>query len=361
MTRATFSYRENSAALETEFLGRNSVSNKGPHLLATIDLAGHGTMERIEALPIYRRVMLLPDGRETEVYGTLVAGVALERNRLSDLETSVDHYLGLLVHYGRLPEYFFQLGDRAWPIYRLEDHLTARFPGSRAFSAPAIGELRNELADHFKRVGIIDYRKELTVLNLSRHDLQPDAPICTLRAPGMAETPVFRDQSTVIHLVAPLNGRSLLTDLADGAGLLEIPALVGDYLVTQGRLKDGDDVGVRKLSAAGWAAAQGHLHPYSAHFTFTDRSNDGRTRREIPIYVDEARGKLIAARTNRMGRVSLHFAADMPHLQYKVGEELTEIGKIAVPTYVTVSGIDEVAYTQYVEARGGSTLAPAAV
>ena len=130
MTRATFSYIDNPRWTET---GRE------PELVAVIDLAGHGTMEKIEALPIYRRVTRQPDGREAQVYATLVAGIPLERNTLSELETSVDHYLGLLVHYGRLPEYFFQLGDRAWPIYRLEDNLTARFPGSRTFSAPTIG------------------------------------------------------------------------------------------------------------------------------------------------------------------------------------------------------------------------------
>ncbi len=138
--------------------------------------------------------------------------------------------------------------------------------------------------------------------------------------------------------------------------MLELPALVGDYLVAQGRLRDADDVGVRKLSAAGWAAVVRHLHPYTCRFTYSDRSSDGE-RRSIPIYVDEARGKLIAARTNRMGRVSLHFAADVPHLQFKVGEELTEIGKISVPTYVTVNGIEETAHAEYVTPRGGSTLA----
>jgi hypothetical protein len=346
MTRATFTYRD---------------SSDEPHLLATIDLAGHGALDRIEALPIYRRDETTADGRPSAVYRALVAGITLERGSLAEMETSIDHYLGLLVHYGRLPEYFFQLGDRAWPIYRLEDRLTARFPGSRAFSAPTIGELRNELADHFKKVGLIDYRKELTVLFLSRYDCQPDAPLCTLRAPSMAETPVFGDREAVVHLVAPLNGRPVVTELADGAGLLELPARVGATLVGQGRLRDADDVGVRKLSPAGWAAAARHLHPYSCGFTYTDRSDGRRERRAIPIYVDEARGKLIAARTNRMGRVSLHFAADVPHLQFKVGEELTEIGKISVPTYVTVNGIEETAHAEYVGARGGSTLAPLAV
>ncbi len=360
MTRATFTYREN-LALETEFLGRNSVSKDEPALLATIDLAGHGAMDQIEALPFYRHNVTLADGRAATIYRALVAGITLERDSLAELETTIDHYLGLLVHYGRLPEYFFQLGDRAWPIYRLEDHLTARFPGSRAFSAPTIGQLRNELADHFKKIGVIDYRKEMTVLYLSRYDFQPDAPICTLRVPGMAETPVFRDQETVVHLNAPLNGRAIVTELADGAGVLELPELVGNYLVAQGRLRAPDDVGVRKLSAAGWAAVARHLHPYSCAFTYTDHAAGGRVRREIPIYVDEARGKLIAARANRMGRVSLHFAADVPHLQFKVGEELTEIGKISVPTYVTVNGIEETAHAEYVTARGGSTLAALAV
>jgi hypothetical protein len=360
MTRATFTYRD--YVPETGFLGRNPVSKEAvPALLATIDLAGHGALDKIEALPIYRRNVTLADGRTASAYRALVAGVSLERDSLAELATSVDHTLGLLVHYGRLPEYLFQLGDRAWPIYRLEDHLTARFPGSRAFSAPTIGELRNELADHFKKVGLIGYRKAMTVLYLSRYDFQPDAPICTLRAPGMAETPVFGDREAVVHLVAPLNGRPVVTELADGAGLLELPARVGDYLVSVGRLRDADDVGVRKLSPAGWRAVARHLYPYSCGFTYTDRSDGRRERREIPIYVDEARGKLIAARTNRLGRVSLHFAADVPHLQFKVGEELTEIGKISVPTYVTVNGIDETAHAEYVAARGGSTLAPLAV
>ncbi|HOU40204.1 MAG TPA: hypothetical protein PK829_02945 [Promineifilum sp.] len=352
MPRATFTYRHNT----TEAAG-----HRQPALWAAIDLAGHGAMDRIEALPIYRTARLLPDGRLAQRYQTLVAGVAIERASLEELETSIDHYLGLLVHYGRLPEYLFQLGDRAWPIYRLEDQLTARFPGSRTFSAPTIGELRNELADHFKQVGVIDYRKGMTVLYLSRQDFQPDAPVCTLRAPGLAEMPIFRDQETVVHLVAPVNGRSIVTELAGGEGLLVLPGLVGDYLADRGRLADSDSIGVRKLSAAAWAAAARGLHPYTCSFVYTDRSGDDRERREIPIFADEARGRLVAARTNRMGRVSLHFAADIPHLQFKVGEELTEIGKIPVPTYVTIDGIEEVVHAEYVEARGSSTLAPLAL
>jgi len=352
MTRATFSFRDNPTAVERE---------GEPRLLASVDLAGHGTAERIEALPIHQRTSLLPDGREAHVYATFVAGILLERTTLPELTTSIDHYLGLLVHYGRLPEYFFQLGDRAWPIYRLEDRLTARFPGSRTFSGPTIGELRNELADYFKQAGVIDYRKEMTVLHLSRYDLQPDAPVCTLRASATAEIPVFRDKEAVVHLVAPINGRTVTAELAGGDGLLALPGVVGDYLAAQGRVTGPDQVSVRKLSADAWQMARRNLNPYSRHFTYTDRSNSGRVRREIPIYVDEARGKLIAARTNRMGRVSLHFATDIPHLQFKVGEELTEIGKITVPTYVTVGGIEETAYAEYVESRGGSRLAPLAL
>ena len=221
--------------------------------------------------------------------------------------------------------------------------------------------MRNELADHFKKAGVIDYRKEMTVLYLSRRDLQPDAPIGTLRAPGMAEIPIFRDKESDVHLIAPVNGRPVITDLAGGDGLLALPGLVGDYLAAQGHIGDPDQVSVRKLSPVAWEAARRHLHPYSRHFTYTDRSSGAQERREIRIYVDEARGKLIAARANRMGRVSLHFAADVPHLQFKVGEELTEIGKIAVPTYVTVGGIEETAHAEYVEARGGSRLVPLAL
>jgi hypothetical protein len=352
MSRVTFAYHSNPAWVE---------GGREPSLLAAVDLTGHGAMERIDELPVYEQTTRLPDGREAQVFGALLAGIWLERSSLAELETTIDHYLGVLVHYGRLPDYLFQLGDRAWPIYRLEDNLIARFPGSRTFSAGSIGELRNDLADHFKKVGIIDYRKEMTVLYLSRNDLQPYAPVCTLRAPGPAETPVFRDKEETVHLFAPLNGRAVVAALDDGEGLLALPGLVGDYLVAQNRLADADAVGVRKLTPAAWAAVQRFLHPYSRHFTYFDRSHGIARRREIPIYVDEARGRLIAARTNRMGRVSLHFAPDIPQLQYKVGEELTEIGKVAVPTYVTVGGIEEVAHLEYVEGRGGSNLVPLAI
>ena len=329
-----------------------------PQLLATIDLTPLGIATIIDEVPVTVRPLAGTDGRT--VYSTTVAGLPIERDSLEKLAGTIDHYLGALVHYAALPEYVFQLGERAWPIYRHEGQLLARFPGSRHFVAETIGDLRNELADHFKEAGVIGYRKEMSVYNLARRDLQLYAPVCTLRVPGLAETPVFRDKEAIVHLVAPLNGRPVITELADGAGVLELPALVGGYLVAQGRLRDADDVGVRKLSAAGWAAVVRHLHPYTCRFTYSDRSRDGE-RRSIAIYVDEARGKLIAARTNRMGRVSLHFAADVPHLQYKVGEELTEIGKISVPTYVTVNGIEETAHAEYVTARGGSTLAALAV
>lgn len=351
MTRMIFTYRDNPT-----WDGQAGT----PKLLAGIDLTPLGVAATIDELPIVVQAL---DKTEpvTEVYKTFVAGLPLERRSLAKLEATVEHYLGALIHYASLPEYIFQLGERAWPIYRHEGQLLARFPGSRHFAAETIGELRNDLADHFKESGVIGYRKEMTVFNLSRSDLQLYAPICTLRAPGLAEIPVFRDKEAVVHLVAPINGRPIITELADGAGLLELPPLVGDYLVAQGRLTDADDVSVRKLSRAGWRALVSHVHPYSCAFTYTDRSNGGRVRREIPIYVDEARGKLIAARANRMGRVSLHFAADVPHLQFKVGEELTEIGKISVPTYVTVNGIEETAHAEYVTARGGSTLAALAV
>ncbi len=352
MSRVTFSITPNPAWSE---------GSAAPQLLAELDLAGHGTMERVDALPIYVAEGRLADGRAVERYTTLLAGVHVQRGSLADLQTAVDHTLGVLVHYGRLPEYIFQLGSRAWPIYRLEENLVARFPGSRTFSAGSIGELRNELADHFKMTGVIDYRKEMSVLLLSRVDLQPYAPVCSLRAPGLAEVPVFRDRERVAHLIAPLAGQTVTADLADGEGVLTLPGLVGDALVAAGRLRDREEVGARKLSPTVWAAVQRFLQPYSRHFTYTDRSGGAPRRREIPIYVDEARGRLVAARTNRMGRVSLHFAADVPHLQFKVGEELTDLGKIVVPTYVTVGGIEEVAHREYVAARGGSTLVPVAV
>lgn len=352
MTRMIFTYRDNPA-----WDGRANT----PKLLATIDMTPLGMAMTIDELPIYVSTLDATTTPVTEMVRTIVAGLPLERRSLDKLEATVAHYLGALIHYASLPEYVFQLGERAWPIYRHEGQLLARFPGSRHFTAETIGELRNDLADHFKESGVIGYRKEMSVLNLSRRDLQLYAPVCTLRAPGLAEMPVFRDKETVVHLVAPVNGRSIVTELAGGEGLLVLPGLVGDYLADRGRLADSDSIGVRKLSATAWAAAARGLHPYTCSFVYTDRSGGGRERREIPIFADEARRRLVAARTNRMGRVSLHFAADIPHLQFKVGEELTEIGKIPVPTYVTIDGIEEIVHAEYVEARGSSTLAPLAL
>lgn len=349
MTHMIFTYRENPAWARR--------ANE-PRLYAAIDLSPLGVAAKVDRLPIYIEPVDAGEVTGATSYRTWVAGLPIERRRLDKLATTVEHYLGALIHYASLPEYVFQLGERAWPIYRYEGQLLARFPGSRHFAAETIGELRNELADHFKASGVIGYRKEMTVLQLARHDLQLYAPACTLRVPGMVEIPVFRDRTTADRLIAPLNGHSIHAPLASGAGILALPGLVGDYLAVAGRLDDPDDVGVRKLTATAWAAAARHLHPYGCHFTYTDHSGDDRKRRRIPIFVDEVRGQLTAARTNRMGRVSLHFASDVPHLQYKVGKELTQLGKIAVPTYVTVNSIEETVHAAYLNIRAGSVLAP---
>ncbi len=53
-----------------------------------------------------------------------------------------------------------------------------RYPSCPVFSGDTIGELRNALADHFRVAGRIRSRQELSVLALSRADLQLLPPIC---------------------------------------------------------------------------------------------------------------------------------------------------------------------------------------
>lgn len=340
MSRLHITYRDNPAWGE---------GGSEPKMFAALDLSGYGATETIDALPISVTPIQGADVPEAVVYATSVAGLRLERGSLAALEKTLDYYLGSIMHYGRLPEYLFQLGEKAWPIYRLEDKLVTRVPGRKTFTADSIGELRVELADYLKDAGIIDYRKDMALLYLARNDFQPYAPICMLRAPGMAEIPVFRDKEEVVHLVAPINGTTLYTDLAGGEGILLLPSIVGSHLKAKGKLEDPDAVGVRKLSVATWAIVEKFLRPYERPFVYYDRSEGKRERREIPIYVDDRRTKLVAARTNRAGRVSLHFADDIPQLQHKLGGELVDIGKVTIPTYLTVGSIDEVTHRDYLD------------
>lgn len=341
MSRLRITYHDNAAWTEG--------SATEPRWFASLDLSGYGATDRIDALPITVMSIRGAADPDAAIYATSVAGLRLERGSLALLEKTLDYYLGSIMHYGRLPEYLFQLGEKAWPIYRLEDKLVTRVPGRKTFTAESIGELRVELADYLKDAGLIDYRKEMALVYLARNDFQPYAPICMLRAPGMAEIPVFRDKEEVVHLVAPINGTTIYTDLAGGEGILLLPSIVGNHLKAKGKLDDADAVGVRKLAASTWAIVKKFLRPYERPFVYYDRSDGKRERREIPIYIDDKRRKLVAARTNRAGRVSLHFADDIPQLQHKLGGELVDIGKVSIPTYLTVGSVDEMTHGDYLD------------
>jgi hypothetical protein len=327
MTRLRITYRPNPACREG--------GDITPKLYATLDLSGFYVPERITDLPIYFRRLTRPVGPIREVYATCVAGLPLEKGNLHSLEKTLDLYLGALIHFGRLPEFLFQVGDNAWPIYHLPDHLVTRYPGSPVFSAESIGELRTQLADSFKTAGHIRFRKELRVLYLSRTDLQLVPPLCVLRAPGQDDFPAFPVQCDgKRRLRAPINSKTISVPLDDGRGILALHRAVGRFLMERGRLEDPGRLTVRKLSDGAWSAVQASLRPYERCLSYHDRVDDRLVRREASVF---ANGRtLVAARTNHLGRTALYLGTDIWALQASLGQELHAEGKLASPRYVSV-------------------------
>jgi hypothetical protein len=105
MTRIQVTYQPNPKFEEDD--------PEKPHLFATINLSRYGVDEQITDLPIYFRHLSRPIGPLRQVYSTSIAGLTLEKGNLNSLEKSLDLYLTALIHFGRLPEYFFCLAERA--------------------------------------------------------------------------------------------------------------------------------------------------------------------------------------------------------------------------------------------------------
>ncbi len=327
MTRIKVTYRKNLAYREGD--------SERPRLFATLDLKGLGVDQVIQGLPIYFRRLDAPVGPVLQVYSTSLAGLPLERGNLNSLETTLDLYLDALTHFGRLPAYLVRLGSQAWPIYRLEDQLVTRYPGSPIFSGASIGELRVALADYFKLTGAIKTRKEMGVLLLSRRDLQLYEPIGTLRAPAMVDIPVFPlPDDREGRLLAPVNGRSYLAPLASGHGLLTLRDGVATSLVDTGRLAAVDQMTVRKLAPSTWRTLAAQLQRQSRLLCYYTSSSGRSVRQEIPVYGRP--GGLVAARTNSLGRTTLYTAPDLRQLQRFVGQELSDTGKVPGPGYVSI-------------------------
>ena len=325
--RIQISYRQNPAYSE----GRVDT----PRLFASIKLRPYGAAEEVSSLPISFRNLERPLGPVRQVYGTTVAGLPIEKGNLTSLEKSLDLYLGALVHFGRLPRYFFRVGTSAWPIYRLPDQLVTRYPGSPVFSASTVGDLRHALASNFKRTGQIRNRKEVQVLALSRYDLQLYRPICMFRANGICDVPVFplkRGERT--DVIAPVNARSLAVPLRESGDLFRLHEAVANYLRHRGTVDGLAEVTVRKLTPAVWHDLRAALVPEGRQLAYHEHVEGRLIRCEAPLF--RHGNRLIAARTNSRQRTALHIGTDLEEVKSSLGEELYREGKLSSPHYLTV-------------------------
>ncbi|MDX1616378.1 MAG: hypothetical protein R3300_18860, partial [Candidatus Promineifilaceae bacterium] len=306
-----------------------------PKLFASIDLGPLGADEQIIDLPIYFRHLSQPIGPVRQLYRTCVAGLTIERGNLNSLEQSLDLYLGALVHFGRLPDFLFQVGQRAWPIYRLPDQLVTRYPGSPVFSGSSIGQLRVALADYFKITGLIQQRKQVAILHLSRADLQLYAPLCVLRAPGLYDVPVFpvRNERGSL-LVAPVNSDTIQVPLTGAVSLLKLHATAADYLLKKGRIDSPWALTVRKMAPPIWHGLQAVLTPAKRVLAYHHQQDRRLIKRQLPVLANGS--VLVAGRTNHLGRTAIHIAPDIYELQSRVGQELYAEGKLPSPSYVTL-------------------------
>jgi len=306
-----------------------------PRLFATLDLSRYGVPAKVTDLPIYFRRLEKPIGAIREVYSTHIAGLPVEKGNLQSLVAVLDTYLAALVRFERLPEFMFRVGHTAWPIYRLPTQLVTRYPGGPVFSAPTIAELRIWLADHFKQLGRIRNRKELGILYFSQFDLQLYPPDCTLRSPQTADIPVFPTKNGQgQQLLAPVDIQSITVPMNEGAEIFDLHQEVGTYLVKRGQLADPYDMTVRKLATHTWARIQAALEPYAQALTYY-RELGGRLQRlTVPVFTNGR--TLVAARINRLGRISLLLAPDIRGLRWRVGEELYRQGAIGDPDAVRI-------------------------
>jgi hypothetical protein len=327
MKRLKISYRPNE--------GYPNDNKQAPRLYATLDLSRYGVEEKIAGLPVYHSKQEQTAGSVTETYSTCIAGLSLEKGSLGSLEDTIDLYMGALIRYGRLPEYFFRVGDKAWPIYRLPDQLLTRYPGNPVLGAMTIGELRLALADYFKIAGPIRNRKELEILMLSRYDLHLYPPVCSFRAQGMADIPVFPiEKGQDVILSAPVDTTAIDVVCHDGQCILDLHDAVSEYLIKIGKLSRPADLTIRKVSAQTWRHVQTALKPYDRALTYHDDVDGRLARRVVPVYANGQH--LLAGKTNRFTRTTLYLAPDIWQLQDRLGRELYSQGKLSSPGYVTV-------------------------
>jgi len=328
MTTVNIRYRKNTLYTEKN-------SNDEPRLYAELDLSGYCINETVKNLAIYYRKLSEPVGPVRVVYSTIIAGLILEAGNLNRLEQFIDDTLKKIIRFERLPEYFFQVKDNAWPIYHLQDELITRYPGGPVFNTEDIASLRLWLADHFKAIGRIQNRREMHLLFLSPVDLQLYAPYCVMRTPdeSVPDIPVFPYlNENKLNLIAPVKNTTLVADYAEGNGIFALFDEVGDYLIGSGQLEDPYELTIRKLSMAHWDTVEPKMQGDPQTLVYT-RQTDGLDHKvKNPVFFKN--NMYFAARPNRLGNVVLYFGPNVSDLSNRIGKELYSYGAISDPKIV---------------------------
>jgi len=333
MSKVIITYRKNPMYSEHN-------APEQPRLFAELDLREFGVETRVKNLAIYYKSLQKPVGPVRVVYSARMAGLSFEAGNLTRLKQIIDDTLKALIRFERLPEYFFRVGENAYPIYHLSGQLLTRYPGGLVFSETSIARLRVTIADHFKNLGRIQNRRELGLLYLSSYDLQLYEPQCVIRIPDAShpDIPVFPDPNEgSLRLVAPVNSVSLTEAYSAGDGVFTIHKTVEKYLIDHKLLDDSNETTIRKLKAGIWEKIEKGLTPYSQVISYKRDLGAGETRIIQPIYsLDD---NLVTSRINRLGGVVLTFALSTEALQKRVGADLSSYGAINSPDLVVTEPI----------------------
>jgi hypothetical protein len=309
-----------------------------PRFFGEVDLSSLGADAKVKSLPIYHHKLRHAGMPDRFIYSTRFAGLDFEAVSLPGLERLILTQIKALIRFERLPEYIFQVGNNAWPIYQIHDQLLTRYPGGPVFNASDISNLRIWLAEHFKQMGRISHRREMELLFLANYDLQLYAPYCVLRVPGeiTPDIPIFPfPGDNGLRLVAPLNRKSVTAPFNQARGIFTLQTAVGGYWAEQGLLNSPLESTIRKLPVNSWKKVKESfcLSEYSLSYT---RLRDGvRQPQTLPVYEDG--GILKAARVNRVGRVVIYTAADLQTLARRVGQDLSFYGALEDANAVEVN------------------------
>ena len=333
MSKVATTYRKNPLYSEHK-------ATEQPRLFAQLDLREFGVETQVKNLAIYYKRLDKPVGPIRVVYTTNLAGLSFEAGNLTRLKQAIDDTLKALIRFERLPEFFFSVGENAYPIYHLPGQFLTRYPGGLVFSDASIAQLRVAIADHFKSLERIRNRREMGLLYLSPYDLQLYAPQCVVRIPGEShpDIPVFPDPiEDQFRLVAPVNSISLSEVYAEGIGVFAIHQTVEKYLIDHNLLADSNETTIRKLKARSWEKIEKGLTPYSQVITYKRDLGAGEISIIQPIY--SLGDNLVTSRVNRLGGVVLTFATSTEVLQKRVGADLSSYGAITSPDLVATAPI----------------------